>query len=71
MTEPTITPSPNIWHWPDVYEIENRAQDVTGRLWAAVRERCDWAGRDVVDVGCGDGFHLARFAESARSVIGV
>jgi len=71
VTEPTITPSPNIWHWPDVYEIENRAQDVTGRLWAAVRERCDWAGRDVVDVGCGDGFHLARFAESARSVIGV
>ena len=46
MTEPTITPSPNIWHWPDVYEIENRAQDVTGRLWAAVRERCDWAGRE-------------------------
>ncbi|MBB5071385.1 SAM-dependent methyltransferase [Saccharopolyspora gloriosae] len=69
--EPRITPSPNIWHWPEVYERENRAQDSTGALWGALRARCDWAGRDVVDVGCGDGFHLEVFAESARSVIGI
>ncbi|MFR9731282.1 methyltransferase domain-containing protein [Saccharopolyspora sp. MS10] len=69
--EPRITPSPNIWHWPDVYERENRAQDVTGALWAALRARCGWSGRDVVDVGCGDGFHLETFAGTARSVIGI
>jgi SAM-dependent methyltransferase len=66
-----VTPSPNIWHWPEVYEIENRAQDCDGAIWNALRERCDWAGRDVVDIGCGDGFHLPLFAGSARTVIGV
>jgi ubiquinone/menaquinone biosynthesis C-methylase UbiE len=31
----------------------------------------DWAGRDVLDVGCGTGFHLPRFAETAATVTGV
>jgi ubiquinone/menaquinone biosynthesis C-methylase UbiE len=31
----------------------------------------DWSGRDVLDLGCGTGFHLPRFAETARSVLGV
>lgn len=66
-----VIPSPNIWHWPDVYEVENQAQDVDGAIWRVLSDTCDWAGRDVVDVGCGDGFHLPRFAESARSVVGV
>ncbi|WP_158843176.1 class I SAM-dependent methyltransferase [Saccharothrix deserti] len=66
-----VLPSPNIWHWPEVYEVENRAQDVHGVIWSALREEYDWAGRDVVDVGCGDGFHLPVFAGAARSVIGV
>lgn len=70
MAEP-ILPSPNIWYWPEIYEIENRAQDVHGAIWAALREECDWAGRDVLDVGCGDGFHLPVFAAAARSVLGV
>lgn len=65
------TPSPNIWHWPKVYEVENRAQDAAGAIWRALRERYDWDGRDVVDVGCGDGFHLPLFAGTARAVIGV
>ena len=30
-----------------------------------------WAGRAVLDVGCGTGFHLPRFATSAASVVGV
>ncbi|MEU5695546.1 class I SAM-dependent methyltransferase [Actinosynnema sp. NPDC020468] len=66
-----VLPSPNIWHWPEVYEVENRAQDVHGALWDAVRADCDWSGRDVVDVGCGDGFHLPLFAQTARRVTGV
>ena len=64
-------PSPNIWHWPEVYEQENRAQDADGALCAALAEAAPWSGLDVVDVGCGDGFHLPRFAEEARSVVGV
>jgi SAM-dependent methyltransferase len=64
-------PSPNIWNWPEIYERENRAQDVTGAIWAALREVGDWAGADVVDIGCGDGFHLPVFARDARSVVGV
>ncbi|HEX5114524.1 MAG TPA: class I SAM-dependent methyltransferase [Pseudonocardiaceae bacterium] len=66
-----MVPSPNIWRWPDVYELENRAQDTAGAVWEVLRERCDWAGLDVVDVGCGDGFHLPVFAATARSVVGV
>lgn len=68
---PEVTPSPNIWNWPEVYEAENSAQDPAGALWEALRAERDWAGLDVVDVGCGDGFHLPFFAGSARSVIGV
>lgn len=68
---PQVTPSPNIWHWPDLFEVENRAQDATGALWRALRERCDWTGLDVVDVGCGDGFHLPLFAADAHTVVGV
>ncbi|OLR91525.1 class I SAM-dependent methyltransferase [Actinokineospora bangkokensis] len=65
-----VLPSPNIWQWPEVYEAENRAQDVDGAVWAALEPLADWTG-DVLDVGCGDGFHLPRFAARARSVLGV
>lgn len=67
-------PSPNIWRWPDVYEMENRAQDVHGDIWRTLREVCGsevLTGIDLVDVGCGDGFHLPFFAATARSVLGV
>lgn len=36
-----------------------------------MRDLADWAGRTVLDVGCGTGFHLPRFAETAAVVIGV
>ena len=69
-TGPTAVPSPNIWRWPDVYAAENRAQDAGGAIWAALAAAVPWAGHDVVDVGCGDGFHLPLFT-GARSVTGV
>ena len=64
-------PSPNIWHWPEIYEVENRAQDVDGDVWRVLASVADWSGRDVVDIGCGTGFHLPRFASTARHVTGV
>lgn len=66
-----ILPSPNIWYHQAAYEIENQAQDVDGAIWDALDSAYDWTGRDVADVGCGDGFHLPRFAVMARSVLGV
>ena len=64
-------PSPNIWHHPDVYETENLGVDPDGLIEAAMRARHDWSGATVLDIGCGTGFHLPRFAESARKVIGI
>ncbi|HEX4251722.1 MAG TPA: class I SAM-dependent methyltransferase [Pseudonocardia sp.] len=66
-----LIPSPNIWRWPEVYHRENQAQDPAGAIWQALSEVGDWAGADVIDVGCGEGFHLPLFADTARSVVGV
>jgi ubiquinone/menaquinone biosynthesis C-methylase UbiE len=64
-------PSPNIWRTPATYEIENQAFDRAGVLLATMRELSDWAGRTVLDVGCGTGFHLPGFASTAGRVVGV
>jgi SAM-dependent methyltransferase len=64
-------PSPNIWHHTATYELENKAADPSGALWRAMESVVDWSGRDVLDLGCGTGYHLPRFAESARTVTGV
>ena len=64
-------PSPNIWDHPETYELENRSVDREGRIEAAMRAVADWAGRDVLDLGCGTGFHLPRWAADARRVYGV
>ena len=66
-----VRPSPNIWHHPQVYEIENRAVDRAGAITSLMQSVGPWAGRDVLDIGCGTGFHLPLFAEAARSVAGV
>lgn len=66
-----VIPSPNIWHNPAVYEIENHAVDPDGRLWDAIVERHPPAEARVLDIGCGTGFYLPRFAADARRVIGV
>ncbi|HET6627478.1 MAG TPA: class I SAM-dependent methyltransferase [Nocardioidaceae bacterium] len=70
-TSPGAVPSPNIWHHPDVYELENRSVDPEQRIEAAIRDLFDWSGKDVLDLGCGTGFHLSRWADEARSVEGV
>lgn len=66
--------SPNIWQHPTTYEIENRAVDPDGLIESAMADVtgwADWIDRDLLDVGCGTGFHLPRFAATARSVVGV
>lgn len=64
-------PSPNIWGSPGVYEIENQAFDRDGLVWSAIADLGSWDTKDVLDIGCGTGFHLPHFAANARSVTGV
>ncbi|MEQ6902369.1 class I SAM-dependent methyltransferase [Nocardioides sp. YIM 152588] len=67
-------PSPNIWGHTATYELENHAADPDGRLWSAMLAHCGpagWSGRTVLDLGCGSGFHLPRFAETAARTVGV
>ena len=68
---PGVRPSPNIWNHPALYEVENQAVDPDGRLDAVLGSLVDWSDRAVLDIGCGTGFHLPRFAQTASSVIGV
>lgn len=55
-------PSPNIWDHPGVYEIENRAVDPDGLLLSAMQRLHPLDGADLLDLGCGSGFHLPLFA---------
>jgi ubiquinone/menaquinone biosynthesis C-methylase UbiE len=64
-------PSPNIWHHTATYELENAAADPEGRIEATMRSVADWSGRTFLDLGCGTGFHLPRWAEDAAQVVGV
>jgi SAM-dependent methyltransferase len=66
-----VIPSPNIWANPDLYEVENRGMDPDGLIEVAMAGIHDWAGQRVLDVGCGSGFHLPRFAQTASVVVGV
>jgi SAM-dependent methyltransferase len=68
---PGVHPAPNIQATPDVYEVENCAADPEQRIESAMRAVQDWRGLDVVDLGCGTGFHLPRFAATARHVTGI
>lgn len=63
-----VIPSPNLWRHPETYETEVACFDPDGLVDAAVQEVADWRGRDLLDVGCGSGHQLPRFAREARSV---
>ena len=63
--------APNIADNLDVYERENEALVADGRLDAALRSIADWSGRMLLDIGCGTGFWLPRYAPDAAEVIGV
>ena len=56
---------------PALYEIENRALDRPGHVLEAMRSLAPWAGRTLVDLGCGSGYWLPGYADSAATVIGI
>ncbi|WP_184582980.1 class I SAM-dependent methyltransferase [Lipingzhangella halophila] len=68
---PGAVPSPNIWNSPRVYELENRAVDPDGVIDAAMRGIRGMDDAHVLDIGCGTGYHLPRFARVARHVTGI
>lgn len=55
-------PSPNIWEHTATYELENTGVDRTWEIERAMRRIADWSGRTLLDLGCGAGFHLPRWA---------
>jgi SAM-dependent methyltransferase len=63
--------APNIGGHPDRYELENRALDQAGHVLAAMRAIAPWAGRTIVDLGCGTGYWLGRYSAEAAQVIGI
>ena len=63
--------APNITGHPEVYETENRALDQAGHVLDALWRLAPWPGKTVVDLGCGTGYWLSRYAEKAGRVIGI
>jgi SAM-dependent methyltransferase len=63
--------SPNIWDAPDVYEVENRASDRAGVIDTTIAALHPLDGAVLLDVGCGTGFHLPRFASRGARAMGV
>jgi SAM-dependent methyltransferase len=63
--------APNQGGHPELYEIENAALDPDGLLLDAMRTAAPWAGRTLLDLGCGSGFWLPGYADEAAEVFGV
>lgn len=54
-----------------LYERENEAIDHPGTLWRALEATAPWEGRDLLDLGCGNGFWLPKYASATRRLYGV
>lgn len=63
--------APNIAGDPATYELENEAIARDGRLDEALRAVAPWDGLTLLDIGCGTGFWLPRYADTARRVVGI
>jgi SAM-dependent methyltransferase len=68
---PDFKHAPNQGGNIELYEVENRALDPDGHVLAAMRARAPWAGRTLLDLGCGSGYWLGGYADEAAEVIGV
>jgi len=64
-------PSGNAAVNPDLYDLENQAIDPDGTLLDAMRDIASWAGRSMLDLGCGTGYWLDGYADEAAEVTGV
>jgi SAM-dependent methyltransferase len=63
--------APNIGKHPAIYQHENEALDRAGHVLTAMRTIAPWAGRTIVDLGCGTGYWLRRYAGQAARVVGI
>lgn len=68
---PDFKHAPNQGGNIELYEVENRALDPDRHVLAAMRARAPWAGRTLLDLGCGSGYWLGGYADEAAQVIGV
>lgn len=71
---PDFAPAGNQGERPDLYDIENAALDPDGHVLAAMCALAPWAGRDLLDLGCGSGWWLPGYADGVGpggSVVGV
>lgn len=66
-----FVPAPNQGDHSDLYEIENAAMDRDGMVLDRMQQIAPWAGRTIVDLGCGAGFWLPRYTAAAGRTIGV
>ncbi|WP_051476884.1 class I SAM-dependent methyltransferase [Arthrobacter sp. Br18] len=55
----------------ELYETENEAIDHAGNLWSGLVAAAPWSDKDLLDLGCGSGFWLTRYAGTARCLFGV
>jgi SAM-dependent methyltransferase len=71
MTYSDFSPAPNQGGRPDLYEVENRAMDPGHLVLDAMAELAPWAGKTLLDLGCGSGYWLPGYAGQAAAVTGV